>query len=179
MGINIVAFVWGMAEATLFFIVPDVWLSIIAVKNLKNGLIACCWALAGALIGGSAIYLLSRNSAINLLEIYMQLPAVTSSLILSVAEKLETQGIFAILFAPLAGIPYKLYAAQASSTGIGLSAFMLISIPARLIRFVTVAVFAHFIFMLLNKSPIKLNSSYSLIVFWILFYIYYFNLMSH
>ena len=32
MGVNLVAFFWGLAEATLFFIVPDVFLTHLAIK---------------------------------------------------------------------------------------------------------------------------------------------------
>ena len=51
------AFAWGFAEATLFFVVPDVWLTLIAVRRgLRPALVACGWALAGALAGGLAMY---------------------------------------------------------------------------------------------------------------------------
>ena len=53
----LIAGIWGFAEATLFFIVPDVWLTLIAVRRgLVPALAACGWALAGALAGGLAMY---------------------------------------------------------------------------------------------------------------------------
>ena len=51
---NAIASLWGFAEATVFFIVPDVLLSWLALRSPKSGLIACLFALLGALIGGSA-----------------------------------------------------------------------------------------------------------------------------
>ena len=41
--------VWGFAEATLFFIVPDVLLSYVALKNLRAALLTCFIATGGAL----------------------------------------------------------------------------------------------------------------------------------
>ena len=41
----------GLAEATLFFIVPDVLLSYIGRDNLRKGLVACLYSLMGAMIG--------------------------------------------------------------------------------------------------------------------------------
>ncbi|GEM_PF-3959884 len=53
MGVNRVALAWGFAEATLFFIVPDVWLTLVARERLRTGLIASLYSLAGALAGGT------------------------------------------------------------------------------------------------------------------------------
>ena len=53
---NFIVFFWGLAEATLFFIVADVGLSIIALKDKRKGVVACLYALAGALIGGTIMF---------------------------------------------------------------------------------------------------------------------------
>ena len=37
----IIAFAWGFAEATVFFIVPDVWLTIIFRKRNDNNIENC------------------------------------------------------------------------------------------------------------------------------------------
>jgi hypothetical protein len=48
--VNCIAALWAFAEATLFFIVPDVWLSLAGRENLRRGLMACLNALVGALV---------------------------------------------------------------------------------------------------------------------------------
>jgi len=48
-----VAGLWGFAEATAFFVVPDVWLSAVALRNLPRGLTGAASATAGALVGGA------------------------------------------------------------------------------------------------------------------------------
>ena len=57
-----VAFFWGLAEATLFFIVPDVWLTSISRHRLdKVKYQAIGFTILGALIGGTIIYWLARS----------------------------------------------------------------------------------------------------------------------
>src|SRR4051812_21124803 len=56
------AFAWGIAEASFFFIVPDVLLTLIACRALKPALKATLAALAGALIGGVLMYALGMRS---------------------------------------------------------------------------------------------------------------------
>ena len=56
----IIASLWGFAEATLFFFVPDIWISILALKNGRQGLIACFYSFVGAVVGGLIMYYLGR-----------------------------------------------------------------------------------------------------------------------
>src|SRR4029079_3151630 len=51
-----VAFAWGIAEASFFFIVPDLLLTLIACRAFKPALKATLAALSGALVGGVAMY---------------------------------------------------------------------------------------------------------------------------
>ena len=51
MGVNRIAVLWGFAEATLFFMTPIVWLSFAGRQELRRGLMACLFALAGAPLG--------------------------------------------------------------------------------------------------------------------------------
>ena len=46
----IIAFVWGFAEATAFFIVPDVYLGFVALFNWRRGLSAMAATLIGAML---------------------------------------------------------------------------------------------------------------------------------
>src|SRR5690625_7700166 len=54
-----VAAAWGSAEALVFFIVPDVWTSWLALHNPRRGITTTLSALAGAPAGGAANYKLS------------------------------------------------------------------------------------------------------------------------
>jgi len=134
---NLIAFVWGLAEATLFFFVPDVALSIIVLQGIDTGLIACLYALAGALTGGAIMFYWGRADIDKVTHILTMIPAIRPKDIEKVRSDLQQSGVTALLFGPLFGIPYKIYAAYAHSF-ISIYSFLLISIPARLVRFVLV-----------------------------------------
>ena len=48
------ALAWGLAEATFFFIVPDVLLSRLVLSDWRLCARACLWAVAGALVGAAS-----------------------------------------------------------------------------------------------------------------------------
>jgi hypothetical protein len=45
-------FLWGVAEGTLFFIVPDIILSWASLSSARNGLRTLCAIVAGSLVAG-------------------------------------------------------------------------------------------------------------------------------
>jgi membrane protein YqaA with SNARE-associated domain len=140
---NLVALLWGLAEATVFFIVPDVWLSGVALLSLKRGLIACLYALTGALLGGTAMYswgLADHDYAVSIVE---AVPAIDQEMMDRVSAEMRLNGTITVLLGPLSGTPYKVFAVQAPAAGIGLPGFMLVSIPARMLRFLAVTLMAH------------------------------------
>ena len=134
----IIAFVWGFAEATAFFIVPDVYLGFVALFNWRRGLSAAVAALIGAMLGGSVMYILAMNnpSAINMF--LTRVPLIDSALVNDVANQTHTYGLTAVLTGPLKGTPYKIYAAQAGEQSLPFLYFLLMTIPARLERFLPV-----------------------------------------
>ena len=93
---NIIASLWGFAEATLFFIVPDVFLGWLALRSPKSALIACLFALLGALIGGSAMWLWGRFDPDSARGIFALLPAVGGDSIANVQMQLEDGGAIII-----------------------------------------------------------------------------------
>ncbi|WP_237464357.1 hypothetical protein [Vibrio stylophorae] len=176
---------WGFAEATLFFIVPDVWLSYLAQKSYRHALVACFMALLGALLGGLLLYWLGSQSHMlpKALHGMDMIPAISSAQIKQVALDLEQQGVSAMLLGPLSGTPYKLYALQSAQAGIPLVLFLLISIPARLIRFVLVtslcAMVTTGLRRLSQKRGTPIPVTWVLFGCWCLFYLLYFSLMPN
>lgn len=178
MGINKVAASWGFAEATLFFIVPDVWLSIVARKDLKKGLIACFYSLAGALLGGAILFWWGLNDVDSASTIIEMIPAINHDMLARVQLDLSEQGLSAVMLGPLSGTPYKVYAINAANTEASIWLFLLISIPARLVRFIIVVACSHYLSQLITNKT-KLNPLMIIICFWLLFYGGYFYIMSH
>ena len=140
-----IAGLWGFAEATLFFLVPDIWLTAIAARRvLISALLACLAALAGALLGGLAMYGWGASNPETARAVLDWVPGINVTMITEVQTALNEDGAMAMFLGPLQGVPYKLYAVEAAGAGVGLAAFLAISVPARLVRFLmlTVAVLA-------------------------------------
>ena len=175
MGVNLVALLWGFAEATVFFIVPDVWLTYAGRTRLRTGLVACLFALCGALTGGVLMYWWGSESASSALEVLEMLPGINPSMVERVAEELTDSGPFALFYGPVTGTPYKLYAVQASGAEVSAMTFVLVSIPARLARFILITVAAHYALTALARRWPRVNRAALLLCAWTAFYAWYFS----
>jgi len=174
-----VALSWGFAEATVFFVVPDVWISLVAVRSLRQGLWACVFALAGALAGGVVVYLLGLRHQAALLALYDHLPAIGHGLIAQVSGQLQSLGAAGVVVGGFTGAPYKLYAAQAASAGMDLPLFLAASVLARGLRFVLVAVVVGLVARVLAARLGNRTTRWVLVAFWLLFYAWYWSRMPN
>jgi len=134
----VIAFVWGFAEATAFFIVPDVYLGFVALFNWRRGLSAMIAALIGAILGGSVMYVVAMNNPSGLNLFLTRVPLIDATLVNDVGDKMRVDGLITLLNGPLRGTPYKIYAAQAGEQSLPFLYFLLMTIPARLERFLPV-----------------------------------------
>ena len=170
------AFAWGLAEATFFFIVPDVLLTLIACRALKPALKATVASLVGALAGGMLMYIFGAREAEAARALLDHVPAIDPALITRVAGQISESGLLAVLIGPLKGIPYKIYSVEWGARGGSFLAFLLISIPARYIRFVLATLAARGIACLIepltdHRAVIECSI---LSIIWIAFYSFYF-----
>ncbi len=149
-------FIWGFSEATLFFIIPDVLLSLYAIrtKSINRVIIANVVCVLGAMIGGTLMYVLSV-SGVELIDVLMTLPAIHPHMIEHVHAELASNVFTALITGPLFGVPYKIFAVIASEYTT-LLMFLLLSIPARLTRFLLISmisyILSHYVF---NRLDIR------------------------
>jgi hypothetical protein len=138
----VAAAAWGLAEATLFFIVPDVLLTWLAGfrPRVVWGAVAAC--LAGALAGGLVMYLTAADAPGRMRALLEAVPAVSGALVAETGSALETDYGRQMLGAGFSGVPYKILAVESGARGQGLAAFMGWSVPARLPRWVLVVLLA-------------------------------------
>lgn len=169
------AAVWGLAEATVFFIVTDVLLTSVALKDGKRATKLCLWALGGALVGGAIMFWWGshdKESAENLLA---KIPAIDFEMLEEVEGQVVEDGVEAAFIGPLTGRPYKIYATYAGSSGENLAVFLLVSVPARLLRFLALA----WLTTAISKSLLRKKSSHFktllLTAIWVGFYGWYFS----
>src|SRR5947208_38903 len=101
----VLAFAWGLAEATFFFIVPDVLLTLIACRALKSAIKGTVASLAGALAGGTIMYLFGTRDIEAARTFLDHVPAIDPALITRVAGQISESGLLAILIGPMKGIP--------------------------------------------------------------------------
>jgi len=175
---NALAALWGLAEATLFFIVPDVLLSWVALRSLERAMWACLWALLGALVGGTLIWYVGLINADPLREIFTSIPAINEGMLSDVRDQLEDSGLVALFIGPLVGTPYKLYALEAAQLGYGLFVFLLVSIPARMMRFVIVTIVSAAACRALERLISARTLQVLHVSLWVAFYSWYFYVMS-
>jgi len=134
-----IAGAWGFAEATFFFVVPDVWTSWVGLRHPKRAVGTTFSALGGAMAGGAVTYCWGRRvTADSSRRALAKVPAVTDAMISDVEQEMARSGPAALLRGPTRGVPYKLYARAAGLQRTSLAAFLLWSIPGRMIRFLAV-----------------------------------------
>ena len=170
------AALWGLAEASVFFIVPDVLLSWYALSGIRRALTACLYALAGALAGGTLIWFWGRHDPEAFRALFLSLPGIDEAMIAGVRSQLESMGLTAVFLGPLKGTPYKIYALEASILDYPYPLFLLISIPARLTRFVLVTLLVGGIRAALGSRLSLPGARLTHLVCWTLFYAWYFRL---
>jgi membrane protein YqaA with SNARE-associated domain len=138
----VIGFAWAFAEATLFFIVPDVWIGWVALVARRAAWAVLGFTLLGALVGGTLTYAVSAATApATTASIVDSVPTVNPDAIERVSNEMEEHGSRSVVFGPLRmGTPYKLYARAAAVQDESLVAFLLWSIPGRLERMLPVMV---------------------------------------
>jgi membrane protein YqaA with SNARE-associated domain len=136
---HLLAFAWGMGEAVVFFVIPDVLISRAALGSLRSALLTTAFVLAGSLLGGTISYLWGANDLDSARHVLDALPAIGIGMLDSAQHALAREGMFAAFVGSFSGVPYKVFAVHAASAGIPLPVFVLASIPVRGIRFVLLA----------------------------------------
>jgi hypothetical protein len=106
----------------------------------------------------------------------LAVPAVGFGVIQDVRDSLASRGLTALFLGPLRGTPYKIYAVSSGDMGLSLPAFLLVSIPARGIRFLIMTLAASWA----SRGPLEswpLARKRALaIALWTAFYAAYFAL---
>jgi membrane protein YqaA with SNARE-associated domain len=171
---RITSSIWGFLESTIFFIVADVFLSYLVIKNNKrNVLISGIYCAAASTIGGLLIYILAKNHYELVYNLVSHIPLISENTIIKVESNLKEEAIYHIFLGGFSGIPYKIFAMQSSQIDISLPIFILVSFLSRLTRFLfTITIFTVFLKMMRKKLSDKALIYYHA-GFWIIFYVNY------
>lgn len=135
------AFLWGFAEGTLFFILPDVPLSLAAMFRPRRALLHVAAIIAGAVLAGAVMFSWSASGwsayGPTARQAVAHVPLVTPAMFERAESDYRQFGIWAASWGPVRGIPYKVYAVEAPEHS-SLWPFLLVTIPARLWRLLVV-----------------------------------------
>lgn len=174
---NFLAIAWGLIEGSVFFIVPDILLTYLALKDPRRATKACLWALVGALVGGTAMFCWGNYNLKGAEGFLTEIPAIDKQLLQKVEGQIENDGVKATFYGPITGRPYKIYSVYAGAKGISFPSFLLVSIPARLLRFILLTWITWWVASkLLAKLQVR-SRTLILSGIWIAFYGWYFSVM--
>jgi membrane protein YqaA with SNARE-associated domain len=128
---------WGMAEATLFFFVPDVLLTYVVMRfGLGPGLRLAVVAAGAASITGIGMWLWAVHDPEAARNVMLMVPAIGPDLLERARSEIASNWPLHLFTGAMTGVPYKLYAVEAGAAHINPLLFALVSFPARLTRFV-------------------------------------------
>jgi hypothetical protein len=134
--------VWGFAEGTLFFIMPDLILTLTALFSFRAAVRQTCAVVLGALVAGTIMFTWAAQAPGRAHAAVLAVPFVRPAMAEKVRADYVAHGAIAPMLGPTSGIPYKLYAIEAPGR-VGLGPFLLVTVPARLERLLlTLALFA-------------------------------------
>ena len=165
------AFLWGFAEGTLFFILPDVPLSLAAMLRPRRALIHLAAIVAGALLAGAVMFSWSARGPTARYAV-AHVPLVAPAMFQRAESDYREFGIWAAIMGPVRGIPYKVYAVEAPEHS-NLQSFLMVTIPARIWRLLVVWVVFAGTGLLLRKLARASLAPALHALFWIVVYVLY------
>ena len=124
---------WGFAEGTFFFIVPDVLFTRTTVLSMKRGCVQLAAAVIGATMAGAVMYLWASGSPAQARSAVAAVPFLGEKIIAPAEQRWNQGGTTSLFSNPLSGVPYKVHAVLAPSH-VSLPAFLLLSPPLRFER---------------------------------------------
>lgn len=126
---------WGLAEATFFFIIPDVWFCGVAVRyGARAGLISLATALVFALGGGILLHQWSAFQPDRAAAAVRAVPGIRPGIFLRADRHLQG-GPLGMAVGGFTFLPYKVYAVQAPGAGVHPPQFLALSLLNRIPRF--------------------------------------------
>jgi membrane protein YqaA with SNARE-associated domain len=121
---------WGFAEATFFFVVPDVLFTRTTLLSVKRGWLQLAAAVIGATIAGALMYVWASGSPAQARSAVAAVPFLGEKIVAPAEQRWNDRGTPSLFSNPLSGVPYKVHAVLAPSH-VSLPTFLLLSLPLR------------------------------------------------
>jgi len=125
------AALWGLAESTLFFVLPEVLLSLWAITAPRRALWLAGAVVAGATVGAMGMFLWGDADPVPVRVLLTWQPGIDEATVDRASLLLRQQGLWGVVLGPWLGIPHKLLAVEAGYGIHGLGPYLLAFVPAR------------------------------------------------
>lgn len=160
-------FAWGFAEATLFFVVPDVGVGLVALMRPRRAFPAAVAAVVGAVAGGVILYLAAQGAGSVVGDAVDGVPFIPQRMVVEAGGDLADHGGVAVVLGPLEGVPYKLYAVEMAARDWGVASFAAWTAVARSARIVpvglVVGVLGWGLRRRVERRPLRFVAAYGLV----------------
>ncbi len=127
---NFLVLFWAMGEAIFWFIIPEFLLLLFIFMRIKRKkallLYDVLGTTAGTIIG--LVFVIPHS-------ILLQVPYIFPNMITQVQQWYEQSGIWALLYQPFSGVPYKVFIAEMHTYGLPIIAFILLAVTVRIARY--------------------------------------------
>lgn len=166
------AFLWGVAEGTVFYVVADVLLTFVALRlGWRVGLAASLAAAAGALCAGAYLWHLAVTDPPAAFDLLDAVPFIDPDRIeRGIAAMNGADWPAAMFIGSLTGMPYKIFAVGAGENGIPLLLFLAVSLPVRLARFLVASSLAAAFGAMTAPRLSPRIQTLLVALFWVVFY---------
>jgi len=163
---------WGYAEATHFWLIPDILLAWIGLNQPKSIAPSVVAATIGATLGGAVMHQNAREEHPRL----TQIPGISDAMLVDAHERFASQGWGAVVRAPIDGIPYKVYATESGVVDRLLAELIAWTPLARAWRFLLTALVAGLIGAIFFRSVRRSEGGWfvATLGFWVVVYVRYF-----
>jgi hypothetical protein len=172
----LIGLLWGYAEGTVFFLVPDLWITWVTLFAPLSGLLAWLASILGSLAAVLTLHGLSTTPGLDPLGWIVRIPAISEVMIAAVEARLAATGLPWTPWLIAGGVPLKVYAGVAFHQGIPLDGVLLWTVFARIVRiaptFLVVLAVRRLAAVRIDRRPIRW--SVLLVGCWSLFYLAYF-----
>lgn len=176
----VLALLWGAAEASLFFIVPDVLLTAATLRSgWRAGLGLSALAAFAAALTGIVMWLWGRDDPAGARQVMLMVPAIGPDLLARTAHEMAGYWPLQLFRGAITGVPYKLYAIEAGARHVPLLPFILVSFTARLARFALSVALTTAGAALLERLGRRQWRYGVLALGWMLVYAVYFTIRAH
>lgn len=175
-----VAFAWGVGEATLLFVVPDLWLGFVSLYAPRRFVVTLLAVVAGGVVGAALLFLATPGLGDGLSQLLASLPGTGPDDLAQARTELAAQGAAAFLNGPVQGLPVRLYVHGAALDGIDLPSVLAGTALNRAMRIglfgLTMAALGVVARPLIIRWPRVVAVAY--VVAWIIFYGWFWSVRS-